>query len=130
MNSACVLWIDRDRARIFHLTPDVPGEPGNQEPKILRRQEILHHTPADVEKHKFAEPFFHDVAREIADATELLVLGPGLAKKHFVAHLEKHHHEATAKRVVGVETEEDVTDAQVLDRSRRFFRRFDLLGAR
>lgn len=114
-----VLWIDRDHARLFRVSAQ--GIRRSRVDKTLN----LHHTPADpVKKRKDSKPFFHEVAEAVQDASEILVLGPGLAKRHFVAHLARHH-EGLRKRVVGVETMAQATPERVLAASRRFFRAFD-----
>jgi stalled ribosome rescue protein Dom34 len=115
-----VLWIDQDHAKLFRLTP------GRTELRQFKRVQILHHTDADPENHRNAEPFFHDIAHELRDAKEVLILGPGLAKDHFVAHLDRHHHGELRRRVVGVETLEHLSNERILERSRQFFKLHDL----
>lgn len=115
-----VVWIDLDRANIFKILPETKTH------TIIKRTEIKHHTHADPENHKNGEKFFHDVSEFLDGAQEILLMGPGLAKKHFRSHLDRHHHSGLAKAIVGVETVDHPTDRQILDLSRRFFKAHDL----
>ena len=118
--AAYVVWIEMDRARVFRM------QQGEKHPVIMHRREIKHHTSRDPENHKNSEKFFHDVASELADAAEILLVGPGLAKQHFGEHLKRHHHATLAKAVVGLETSHHLSDEKLLELSRRFFRKLDL----
>ena len=118
-----VVWVEMDRAKAFKI------EAGEKHPVIMHRREIKHHNSNDPENHKNSEKFFHDLAQEIKDATELLLIGPGLAKQHFEDHLKRHHHDDLAKAIVGKETSHHLTDEMLLALSRKFFRLYDIYGA-
>jgi stalled ribosome rescue protein Dom34 len=111
-----VLWIDTEEAKIFKFRP------GNTERLDLKRTASEHHGLED----KAASAYFHRVADHLKDATELLVVGPGLAKKHFIHHLEHHNHQALAKKVIAVENMDHPTDNQIKAEARKFFRTHDL----
>ncbi len=111
-----------DQAKIFKVSG---SEKSNQ---ILHRHEVKHHTSADPGNHKNCEKFFHNIAESIYDASEILLIGPGLAKDHFKSHLERHHHGDLAKKIVGMKTMDLVSDAQLLAYSREFFKQYDVLG--
>ena len=122
--SAYVVWIEMDRAKVFKI------EAGKEKhPVIMHRREIKHHTSRDPENHKNSEKFFHDVAAELKGASEILLIGPGLAKQHFDAHLKRHHHDTLAKAVVGFESSDIVSDEKLLELSRSFFKIFDIYGS-
>lgn len=123
--SAYVVWIDTDHARVFKLQSPAMGG-ANQ--KAYRRRVVKHHTSSDPEKQKDCEAFFHQIADAVRDAEELLLLGPGLAKEHFKSHLARHHHAALASRVIGTQTVDQMSDAQVLATSREFFKIYSLFG--
>jgi stalled ribosome rescue protein Dom34 len=118
-----ILWIEMDVAKIFKI------QAGPRTSKILKRREIKHHTSRDPENHKDCERFFHDVARALKNADEIYLVGPGLAKEHFKAHLKRHHHSSLALNVVGTETADHISDARILALSRKFFRSYDQFGA-
>lgn len=117
--SAYAIWIDHEEAKIFKFHEN--------------RSEVIHvkepsHTALNKgnQKHVDAEKFFHDVATKIGDAEEIFLCGPGLGKDHFKTHLEKHHHEKLAKKIVGMEAMDHPTDNQIRAGARKFFRHFDL----
>jgi stalled ribosome rescue protein Dom34 len=122
--SACVVWIDSENAKIFKIT-----EAG------IEKKELSGHTVNpigahhDNHKHNAEEHFFHDVAAAIGTVEELLVFGAGVAKNHFKTHLEKHHHQQLAKNLVGVEPLDHLTDNQILEASRQFFKKYNAFNS-
>ncbi len=100
-----VLWIDSEHAKIFKTSQKIA------EPVIVKKSGGDHHG---------ADHFFHEVAKILEKADELLIVGPGLAKNQFKAHLEKEHHQL-AKKVVAIETVDHPTDAQILSSARKSF---------
>jgi stalled ribosome rescue protein Dom34 len=121
--SAYVVWIDMDLAKVFRI------QLGGPSTRLIRRREIKHHTSSDPKNHKDCEKFFHEVAGALRGAEEILLVGPGLAKEHFRAHLDRHHHTDLADRVVGTETSDHLSDARILELSRAFFRKHAIYGA-
>lgn len=117
-----VLFIELNEARLFRIRRE------GVEQKVLRRHEIKHHTSRDPENHKSGSKFFHELAEAVADAEEILLMGPSLAKEHFKAHLENHHHGTLARKIVGSVTLDILSDAQLLAESREFFKKYDLFG--
>lgn len=118
--SAFVLYLDREHAKIFKLMPDLTE-------KLKMDKHIHHHhTSGDVDKAKDSTPFFKEVSEALKPASEILVLGHGIAKDQFVHFLEKHHSSDLAKKIVGNETVDKPTDNQVLDHARRFFKHLNL----
>jgi stalled ribosome rescue protein Dom34 len=112
-----VVFIDLEHAKIFELHPD------KVEAHSMRRHEIRHHGGNEKEKNnqKNEEKFFHQVVGHLASAHEILLIGPGPAKIHFRAHIEKHAHEV-GKKVVGVETVDHPTDGQIVALAKKFFK--------
>ena len=84
---------------------------------------------ADPKSHSSAEHFFHELALKLKNANHILLMGPGLAKNHFKTHLEKHHHEGIAKKIIGVENSDHPTDNQILATVRKFFVKYDLFNS-
>ena len=118
--SAYVIWLDGEHAKIFKMLP------GKVETQALNRKEIRHHTSSETANHKNHDKFFHELAGRVNDASEILLIGPGLAKTQFKHHLEQHHHAALAAKVVGIETVDHPTEGEVLARARKFFKAHDL----
>ena len=115
-----VVWIDRDKAKIFHM------QPGDHSHEILKRHEVFHHTAGDHDKLTNSDQLFNQTATHLLGAKEILVMGPGLAKTHFVNYLKTHHHADLAKAVVAVETVDHPTDHQILEYAGKFFRKIDV----
>lgn len=122
--SACVIWIDSEHAKIFKIS--ATG---------VQKKELKHHTVNpigahhDNHKHNAEEHFFHEVATEIGQVEELLVFGAGVAKAHFKTHLEKHNHSQLSKSLVGVEALDHLTDNQILEASRKFFKKYNTFNS-
>ena len=119
MKSA-ILFIDSDHAKFFNLNP------GKIETTELKKHEIKHHLSGDKNNEEHEKHFFHEIADKLKDTTELLILGPGLAKNRFKTHLEGHHHADLVKAIVGVETIDHPTDPQIKEIGRKFFKSYDL----
>ena len=63
----------------------------------------------------------------VADVREILITGPGTAKLAFRRYVDQRHHEL-ARRIVGVETLDHPSDAELAAYGRKYFRRVDQLG--
>lgn len=122
--SACVVWLDSEHARIFKIT--------NQG---VKKTSLEHHENHPIGAHhdnhvlNAREKFYHNVAKEIGKVEELLIFGAGMAKMHFKSHLEKHHHSDLVQQLVGVETLDNLTDNQVLEAARKYFKKFNLYNS-
>jgi len=116
------VWIDHHEARIFHVADEGFDEATLRAPhRHVRRHPTAtaeHAHPADVQH------FFHDVAKALEDAVEILVVGPAAAKDEFVKHVKEHDH-ALAPKIVGVETVDHPTDGQIVAHARKVFRAAD-----
>ena len=112
-----VIWLDSDIAKIFKIQAEASV------PHVMHRHETDHHTSRDPEKHRHLEKFHHEIAAYLHDADEILVMGPGFAKDHFKTNLGTHHNGALAKKIVGLETTDRLTDPQILAASREFFKK-------
>jgi stalled ribosome rescue protein Dom34 len=121
--SAYVVWIDQEHAKLFKFM--IGGKTENQ---IVKRHGIEHHTPKHENHQKEHDAFYHDVANHLKDASELLLVGPGLGKEHFKTHLEKHHHSDLLKKIVGSVSMDHPTDPQIVAEARKFFHTKDLFN--
>jgi len=123
-----VVWLDHAQGRVFELgvagaTPtviDAGADPHGVAHGSLR----VHHKAHVIGSGKVQnEPvFFGRVAAALEDAKEILVLGPGLAKREFVDHL-RIHIPSVARRIVAIETADRITDNQIVARARLYFDR-------
>ena len=110
-----VVWIDHKKAKLYKLVAQGKIETKNIE---SHGEQTESHT----------ERFFNDVAKLLKDSSEVLLVGPGLGKEHFKHHLEKHHNEQIAKKIVGMLNADDhMSEKEVLASARKFFRSYDIL---
>ena len=103
------IWIDQSHAKIFNLSPEhLTTE------KKLKHHEIRHHTHAidQIEAQFHEHEFQKIILKLVADAEQILLLGPGVAKTHFQHFLDTRH-PAIAKKVVACENMDHPTDPQI-----------------
>ena len=119
-----VIWMDSEHAQIFAL------KTSGIEKSHLKSATGDHHTQNKKDQHGDSnqEHYFKDLAVRLKDADQLLILGPGLAKNHFKTHLEAHHTNHLAKKIIGMENSDHPTDNQILAEGRKFFKDYDLFN--
>lgn len=116
--SHAVVWMDHAEAHILHYTSeDVQNKLAGQP---LQRRHHKRGQP-DPTRAPLDQAYFNDIARSLADATEILVAGPASAKSAFVKHLNEHSHDLRRK-IVAIETVDHPSNAQLLDYARKHFR--------
>jgi stalled ribosome rescue protein Dom34 len=122
--SAYTVWIDSREAKVFKMAA------GGLETLHIHAHGAKHHSEPHGKHagHHDAEALYKDTAKALADASEILILGPGEAKGHFKTHLEKHFGGTLAKKVVGVEAMDHPTDNQIVAQARKFFKSYDLFN--
>ncbi|MBB4367738.1 stalled ribosome rescue protein Dom34 [Bradyrhizobium sp. cir1] len=115
-----VVWIDHAQARIFHL-----GLSGSDEitlhPHLPTRH--LHHK-ANVTGSGHAAPdktFYAEVTTAIADAGEILIIGPASAKTELANHIRAHAPDL-AKRIAAVESADHPSDNEIVAYAKRHFK--------
>jgi stalled ribosome rescue protein Dom34 len=118
-----VIWIDHREARVFHfgltdverlvLRPDHPTRHIHHKANSIGSG----HAAADHE-------FLHAVAESIADAGAVLITGPANAKTELVEHIRVHDPKLT-KVIVGVETVDHPSDAQLVAHARTVLKAAD-----
>ena len=112
--SAYAVWLDKTEAKIFKFMPG-RARSGAVEAQILHRKELRHNSE---------EKYFHEIVEHISDATELLILGPGLEKALFKKHIEDHYDPRLAKSIVAVEPLNNPAENRVVSTAKKFFRRW------
>ena len=120
-----VVWIDTDHAQLFELHEDAATHK-----ESLKRHEVRHHHRAEKEKlhHQHSDHFFHEVAGHLREANQILLIGPGNAKKLFQGHLRDHHHATLMNKVIGMETCDHPTDGQIVAFGKKFFKTHQIHG--
>ncbi|MGA2709577.1 MAG: translational machinery protein [Steroidobacteraceae bacterium] len=117
-----VVWIDHQKASAWQLTET------EQQHAVVHAHH--HQAYADGGKHTGAHrevadhQFFDEVAKSLAGAREILVLGPAQTKHEFVAYLGEKH-APLAKLVVAVETADHPSDKQIIAYARKHFPALD-----
>jgi len=118
-----VVWIDHREARVFHFNPtDVerlvlhPDHPTRH----------IHHKANSIGSGHASEDhdFLQAVVQSIADAGEVLVSGPANAKTELVKHISRHDPQLM-KIIVGVETVDHPSDAQLVAYAKQYFKAKD-----
>lgn len=118
-----VVWLDHARARVFSFNPTDVGEAHFLSHPPHRQ---VHHKSGTIGAGKSDEDkaYFHGIAKALDEAGEVLIVGPGGAKLHFIRHLHRHDPALEAK-LVGVETVDHPTDHQIVAYARQYFRAAD-----
>ncbi|WP_407183291.1 translational machinery protein [Bradyrhizobium centrosematis] len=115
-----VVWIDHSQARIFHL-----GLSGSDEitlhPQLATRH--LHHKANAIGSGHAApdKAFYADVSKAIAEAGEILIIGPASAKTELANYIRANAPEI-AKRIAAVEAADHPSDAEIVAYAKRHFK--------
>jgi stalled ribosome rescue protein Dom34 len=114
-----VVWLDHNEAHIMHISPD-DVEKSVVSPATPHRN--LHRKRGSVSGSRQPEDqhYYHEVVEALAGATEILIVGPGQAKLELIKHIHSHD-PATSACVIGVETVDHPSDAQVVAFARKYF---------
>jgi stalled ribosome rescue protein Dom34 len=119
-----LIWIDHEHAKIFRFTAD-----SKDEHEIKNHHHHTGHSShIDEAKKNDLQKFYHQVADQAKDATELLIVGPGMAHKEFKNHLEQHHHKDLAKKIIGVEVMDKGTDGEILNLAKKYYHKYHLFN--
>jgi stalled ribosome rescue protein Dom34 len=115
-----VVWLDQTEAHVIHFTRH------DAETSVIKT--TSQHQKAGVTGNNRADPdytYMDEVIAAIADAKEILVVGPGMEKLAFMRHMAKSHGE-TAEKVISVETVDHPNDDELLNYARKYFVKADL----
>jgi hypothetical protein len=120
-----VIWIDHEQAKVFSM--NLAGDRSEWTVRPHDRHVHVHHKAGTVSSAGKAKPdqhYFHSVADAVADAGEILIVGPGTAKQELRKHMDQHDPKIAAK-VVGVEPIDHPTDGELINYAKQFFRKTD-----
>jgi stalled ribosome rescue protein Dom34 len=114
-----VVWLDHNEAHIMHISPDdveksvvKPAEPHRN---LQRKRGSVSGSRQAEDQH-----FYHEVVEAMSGAAEVLIVGPGQAKLELIKHIHAHDPKV-ANQVIGVETVDHPSDAQVVAFARKYF---------
>ena len=114
-----VVWLDHNEAHIMHISPDDVEtsvvKPATPHRNLQRKRGSVSGSRQPEDQH-----FYHEVVEAMSGAKEVLVVGPGQAKLELIKHIHAHDPKV-ADRVVGVETVDHPSDAQVVAFARKYF---------
>lgn len=121
------VWLDHNEAKIFHVEAEGYEELIITSPKAHTQ---LHRKsgPGADSGHRAEEDqrYYHEVARALAEAEAILVLGPSTAKRELMRHVAKHDPRVDEK-IIGVETVDHPSDKQLVAYIRDYFRALEKL---
>jgi stalled ribosome rescue protein Dom34 len=112
--------LDHHEARIFHVDREGFDEQQVRAPA----HHVRRHPKAAAEPREHPDDlrrFFEEVVRAVADAEEILVVGPATAKLQLVRHLHEHDR-VVERKIIGLETVDHPTDAQLVAYVKKYFR--------
>ena len=114
-----VVWLDHNEAHIMHVSPnDIESsvvKPAEPHRNLQRKRGSVSGSRQPEDQH-----FYHEVVEAMSGAAEILVVGPGQAKLELIKHIHAHDPNV-AKKVIGVETVDHPSDAQVVAFARKYF---------
>ena len=118
-----VVWIDHQKATAWHFSPADQNETvvhaKDQHQRVHTRKSLHggHRSQAD-------HHFFDDVAKALAGAHEILLIGPAQTMHVFAAYLRTKYPQV-GKSIVAIENADHPSDAEILDYARRHFPMLD-----
>jgi hypothetical protein len=118
MSTHTLVWLDQQEARVFHLQPEKFDEIIVNAPA----RHIQRHAQGAFEPKEHPSDLTHyhrDLMHALEGASQILIVGPGIAKLHFLraAHAQPRLEAA----IVGVETVDHPTDKQLVAYAKRYF---------
>lgn len=123
--SHAVVWIDHQEAHVIQFNAD---EHENATVSTRSKHGHLHQKAGVVGSghHVADQTYLHEVVEAVASANEILIVGPSSAKLELMKHIVKHDANIASK-VVGIETVDHPSDAQLLAYAKKSFTRIDHL---
>ena len=114
-----VVWLDHNEAHIMHISPDDVEtsvvKPATPHRNLQRKRGSVSGSRQPEDQH-----FYHEVVEAMSGAKEVLIVGPGQAKLELIKHIHAHDPKV-ADQVVGAETVDHPSDAQVVAFARKYF---------
>lgn len=128
----CVVWIDHREAHV--LSHGMAPESQDIDRRVIRAHhtpEKLHHRSEGTSSGHANEDsrYYRDVAEALKGAGEILLTGPSNAKDHLQRVLASGFPQVAAK-VVGVETVDHPSEAELIAFARKAFTRTDRMRPR
>ncbi len=123
MSSAAV-WVDQHEAKVFEFSAaEGVTEKGVSSPRYHFNNRIKSEAGTKVHDQD-AQHYFHEIATALKGSSQVLIVGPSIAKLQLLRWLHTHDQQLEQK-VVGVETVDHPTDRQLLAFAHKAFQRVD-----
>ena len=118
-----LVWIDHRVAKVIHFNAD---DSHRETVNSTHPHQNLHHkaNSNDSGHAPVDHVYLENVAKAIAHAGAILIVGPGTAKTELMRHIESQHPQIAAK-ISAVETIDHPSDGALLAHARRFFKADD-----
>ena len=113
-----VVWIDTHEAHVLRVESEMLHVSTIHASRGPERSEAA---PALEGRADEASRFFHEVARALDVADEILVVGPSAVKLEFVRYMNRNEH-ALDPRILGVETVGHPTDERLAAYAALYFK--------
>lgn len=114
-----IVWLDHHSAKVLQFDAEhVQSE---------RIEEHSHHTRQHGSAVRSEHEFFADVCTALEGIEEVVVAGSSTAQSDFRHYLEKHR-PLTAKHVMGYESVDQPSEAQLVATARKYFQKRDRMG--
>ena len=114
-----VVWIDHQKAQVLQFDAEHV-----QAQKVKAHS---HHTAQHGSTVRTQHEFFGSVCDALAGIAEVLVTGPRTGLDDFRHYVEKHRPEV-AKQLVGYETADHPSEAQLVAFARKYFLKYDRMA--
>lgn len=110
------VWIDHRQARVLHF---------NAEAFDIKVIHPAHHEDKHTDKRpKEDQNYLESVAKAVADAGAILVLGPSNEKSELIKHIEKAHPAMRAK-IEAMEPADHLSDGEIVAHARHVLKSAD-----
>jgi stalled ribosome rescue protein Dom34 len=115
-----IVWIDHSQAKVFHI-----GLSGEDEitlhPQLPTRN--IHHKSNSIGGGHAGldKEFFAQVMNVVADAGEILIIGPASAKTELAKYL-RDQHPKVGERIVAVEAADHPSDREIVAYAKQHFK--------
>ena len=118
-----VAWLDHCEAKVFFF--DREGfESVTLSATLTHHQTHNKAGTVDGKRAPENQAFYRNIVLALQSAKEWLILGPGSAKDELAKHVRAHFPQLE-NRIIGVETADHPTEAQIVKYARLFFRAAD-----
>lgn len=115
-----LVWLDESEARIFLFGTDADEE-RQDHVKATSPHRQIHPRARSGGSERDNRDFFEAILAEVTEVDEWLIAASPIIAKEFEKYVRVGHAEALAKKLVGVETMDQPTDAKLLAFAQRRF---------